>query len=529
MKLKLNVPIIFLILITISILTIILIINTTCNYDNINNCNYQYLKKINSLKQFDSYEILRVNQNNYTNLSKIEEYAFRNYIHIDRNDEEKYDIYFRANLILNSHKISEIKSILISNQPSISSNFSNDFFLIRISQKFHHVGLYNFSNNLLEIAQKIDPNSSESYEFMGRNYIEMNQYDIAKQLIKKAVEVFELKKIEYNNYDGCPYQALGVLYSKLNLTINSTKNFIKAAEIEYYIDYPQYEAALSCFSSSDYKCSLKYINRAIKIKNNSKYYDLKGYTLLMIGNINQAQNKFLISKSNDSIAGLGHIHLIKKDYKNAQKLLNYSYVNLIQKLQKKERIDYISLLAPIGLGWSYSNQNEHDKSIKYYDFVLQIDPINFLALIGKANSLSGLKKYHDANIILDKTLDIYPNNPYALSEKGLILLNLNQSNNSKDLFIEALNLENYTYTCPYEGLGIVYYKQGDFINAKKNLDKSIEINPNIEYKKYNTLAKIYIKEGNISYAKILLNKSIQNFPYNKEAKELLKIINKKNI
>ena len=68
---------------------------------------------------------------------------------------------------------------------------------------------------------------------------------------------------------------------------------------------------------------------------------------------------------------------------------------------------------------------------------------------------------------------------------------------------------------------MIYYKTGDYDQAKKNLLKSIEINPDIEYRKYNTLAKIYINEGKIDEAKKLLEKSIENFPYDNEASEFL--------
>ena len=92
-------------------------------------------------------------------------------------------------------------------------------------------------------------------------------------------------------------------------------------------------------------------------------------------------------------------------------------------------------------------------------------------------------------------------------------------------FNDVLKLNNKTYTCPYEGLGLIYYKTGEYEKAKQNLIKSIEINPDIEYKKYNTLAKIYIEEGNINDAKELLIKSIENYPYDDEAKNLLNEIN----
>ncbi|MCZ7586899.1 MAG: tetratricopeptide repeat protein [Deltaproteobacteria bacterium] len=77
------------------------------------------------------------------------------------------------------------------------------------------------------------------------------------------------------------------------------------------------------------------------------------------------------------------------------------------------------------------------------------------------------------------------------------------------------------YTCPYEGLGLVFMRQGRLDEAKSMFERSIEINPDIEYKKFNGLAKILIKEGNYEQAERLLRKSVANYPYDNEAAALL--------
>ena len=59
------------------------------------------------------------------------------------------------------------------------------------------------------------------------------------------------------------------------------------------------------------------------------------------------------------------------------------------------------------------------------------------------------------------------------------------------------------------------------------LSRAIEINPGIEYKKFNGLAKIYIKEGKYKEAEKLLRQSIANYPYDSEARELLSDIRDK--
>ncbi|MHB8154883.1 MAG: tetratricopeptide repeat protein, partial [Candidatus Omnitrophota bacterium] len=70
-------------------------------------------------------------------------------------------------------------------------------------------------------------------------------------------------------------------------------------------------------------------------------------------------------------------------------------------------------------------------------------------------------------------------------------------------------------------------RAGKTKEAEENFKKAIELNPNIEYKKYNGLAKIYLKKGRYQEAKELLEKSIKNYPYDNEARELLKQIESK--
>ena len=94
-------------------------------------------------------------------------------------------------------------------------------------------------------------------------------------------------------------------------------------------------------------------------------------------------------------------------------------------------------------------------------------------------------------------------------------------------FNKAFELSNKTYSCPYEGLGILYYHLGNYKEAKQILQKSIEISPDREFVKYNLLAKIYIQEGKIEEARKLLEKSIINQPEDNEAFAILENLNLK--
>jgi len=90
-----------------------------------------------------------------------------------------------------------------------------------------------------------------------------------------------------------------------------------------------------------------------------------------------------------------------------------------------------------------------------------------------------------------------------------------------------LKINNQSYSCPYEGLGLLYLKNGKLKEAADSFKKAIEINPDVEYRKYNGLAEIYIKQGKYKEARELLHKAIENYPDNAKAKGLLKEIGSK--
>ncbi len=188
----------------------------------------------------------------------------------------------------------------------------------------------------------------------------------------------------------------------------------------------------------------------------------------------------------------------------------------------------VSNLANLGMGWAKANQNQHVEAIGYFDNVLSKQPKHLLALIGKGNSLIGLHKLDEAQQVYKQVLKQHPANPYALAELAVIKYNKGDIKTAERLFSEALAVDDQKYTCPYEGLGLVYLRQGKLDQAKKNFQKAIELNPDIEYKKFNGLAKIYMKEGDLEKAKELLIKSIENYPYDDEAKELLEQLTERN-
>ena len=446
------------------------------------------------------------------------------------------------------------------------------------------------------VRQKDDNRIRQAKEYLGRILLRQEKYEDAEKYLLDATKGFDQYVKDHGNYWGCPYQALGELYSRMDRPVQEAQSYIKAADVEINSELMQYDAARTSFAVGDYQNAQKYIARALAIEDNKrfwilaakirvvqsdggvnpekiddpellldfalddfeegrfnkslKYLDrisaaasshldglkLKGYIFLFLGKSPEASILFSEVKKKESTdpgayVGLGHIAILEKDYEKSEGLFQKALKILPDHskgvMEIDSRVVELDLeMGLLGMGWVNANQNRHEKAIEYYDKILLGRSDSFLALLGKGNSLSGLHKLDEALEVFKKLKVQYPKNPYVLAEMALVSYNKGELARAEEMFEQVLKYDDGRYTCPYEGLGLVYLRQGKTADAMLNFQKAIEINPNIEYKKFNGLAKIFIQKGRYDEARKLLEKSMENYPYDTEAKELIESIKK---
>ena len=184
-------------------------------------------------------------------------------------------------------------------------------------------------------------------------------------------------------------------------------------------------------------------------------------------------------------------------------------------------LDFVEGMARLGLGWLHANQDQHEVALTHFDALLEHRPDDLLANLGRGNSLMGLDDLDGAQQQLRRVLQINPGNPYARSELASIDLARGDVDAAEAGFRAALEAHDAGYTCPYEGLGLVYLRQGRVKEAQANFEKAISLNPDIEYKKFNGLARIYMQDGRLDEAELLLRRSMRNFPHDGKAAAML--------
>ena len=373
-----------------------------------------------------------------------------------------------------------------------------------------------FARKAIEIAE----GSGNAFDVtVGKNIL--GYVFMTRKNYKEAERLF--KEARYNEKGelwACAFQSLGILYSETGNSKLEAENEMVVADEYNKSGIFGYEAALANIKAGDYTNALKYIDQAIKLENKEAFLVVKGHILLALRKYLKAQKLFdeILTKnirSPGAKVGLGHLCIIRKDFDCAME-------NFKPALGEENQLDpFVFEMAHLGMAWMSANQNKHREALLHYKKILSTRPNSILALIGKGNSLIGLFKMDEAEAALKKALELQPGNPYATAELAVIQMSRGNVEEAELAFKRTIAKDDSNYTCPYEGLGLLFLQQGEFEKARKNLKKAIEINPEIEYKKYNGLARIYIREGNLGKAKELLEKSIDNFPYDSEAKKML--------
>ena len=416
-------------------------------------------------------------------------------------------------------------------------------------------------------------------ELLGTAYTRQGKYGLAEKVLLAAV-----KQAEASRVAACPYAALGELYHVTGRQDKVAQVHIRAAEMEAHKPKMQFNAAQICHQMGDFDNALKYINRAIALHDDQRYRQLKrqiladrkprapgvefsdalaafqarqytrakryaeralegaqkaeyrvlmGFVLLLEKQYSQAEALFSQARTGPrdtgASTGLGHVAIIRKQYPRARRLLQPGIEEGQRLFDGKQAAGsgergYPWLrhrMACLGMGWVMANTGHHPAAMEQFDRILAGDPKDTFALLGKGNSLNATGKLADAETYLRRVLALDPTNRFALAELALVKYNRGQDAESEKLFLAALKGDERRYTCPHEGLGMIYLRAGKLERAKESFRRAIKINPNIEYKKFNGLARIFIREGKYKRARVLLRKSMANYPYDGEAKKLL--------
>jgi tetratricopeptide (TPR) repeat protein len=422
----------------------------------------------------------------------------------------------------------------------------------------YHLGRLHAANGRPDLAKTALVGSMEatkqyggsacSFVALGHLYVETGQLEKAAQVAKEAADIepdnpLLLREAAETLFRAGDYENASVYVDRLielsaepeNLELKKKINEHLQA-IENAVPTLLLRQSLIQFQRNDLDAAFKSVQRAAGKTDDPRFLIVEGFVLLFKKDYDRAKRAFQRAEKSDqpkmvqaAKTGLGHLAIIRKDHQAVDSLfaaaLNFGrdlYSTPIHVEALEGDFDwFVYRMACLGQAWSYSNQNRHREALEYFDTILKQQPNDILALLGRANSLTAFDDLDGAEKLLGQVLSLDPKNPYALAELAMVKLRRGDTEAAEKGFREAAKEGAKAYTCPFEGLGILYMQQGKVEQAKVNFEKAIERNPEIEFQKFNGLARIYIKEGKVAKARELLKKSIENYPYDPEAKNLL--------
>jgi tetratricopeptide (TPR) repeat protein len=192
---------------------------------------------------------------------------------------------------------------------------------------------------------------------------------------------------------------------------------------------------------------------------------------------------------------LGNVFLSTKDLVEAENI----YRSAIS-------LDQSDISPRLNLGVVYFERGDFEKARETWQNLLKENPDNIRVLSVMGSAYLERKEYDMAIDIFRKMVELFPENGSLANTLGYLLADKDQElDYAKELIKKALELDKANRATYFDSLAWVYYKNGDYKNAKKYMKKSLGIfqlaHENISSEVHLHMAKIYEKHEQLELAK----------------------------
>jgi len=196
---------------------------------------------------------------------------------------------------------------------------------------------------------------------------------------------------------------------------------------------------------------------------------------------------------------------VEKSYEQGRKLMKEG--RLEEALTAFKRILSVFENAEIYYNMGYINtaQGNYDEAIICFRKATQIDHAFARAYKMMGEVYIKLGRKEEAGKALQKAAEIY--------------MDKNMNKNAEKILNEVVNLNPDTINV-YNSLGILYRRQGKYLDAIKQYKKAIKVSPHDENIYYN-LSRVYLASKDLTNAQKAVIRALQINPEFREAKELL--------
>ncbi len=232
------------------------------------------------------------------------------------------------------------------------------------------------------------------------------------------------------------------------------------------------------FNKKDFKSVIDKGNKLIEnYPNDNSLYFILGKTYFSMNNYNEA------FRCLDKSIEINPNHGESYSYRAIMKSLrgNYSAENVLSDYNNALEVnpDNINLLKSKA---NYLRKKRcYSEAIEELDKILQLDSLNYSALILKANILGIMNRNDESLSLYSKLIQIYPEKTLAYDERGFLHLKLGQFSKALKDFKETVRLDQLRPQSQmisafgYNNRGYAYYKIGELSNALNDINHSIEL------------------------------------------------------
>ena len=345
--------------------------------------------------------------------------------------------------------------------------------------------------------------TTDNYNSRGESYLYLDEYQLARQDLQKAVEL--------DDKNAAAWQNLGKTLYKLDLLELSLSAYDTALKLEPENDFTYYLKSLPLKALKDYKSALGNINKAIKLDSEySGYYRQRGYlyfdwTEENINSENMDLEKAFSFYANQKKSEK-RVLLAEKDFKKAieiddENILNYWALLIVYTYRKdyKKQIEVIDKLEKLtpndetiysSRGLAKMKLGEYENAIvdftKFLEFESASDNDIATTYGNRGVCYTQLEKYEEALSDLDITVEMSPS-AQAYVNRGIVKVSLLGDKAAIEDYNEAIKLSPDD-SMAYFHSGILQYNLkkyeesiADYFTAIDNAQKT---NTEIDKEKY---------------------------------------------
>ncbi|MEQ9286631.1 MAG: tetratricopeptide repeat protein [Cyclobacteriaceae bacterium] len=131
--------------------------------------------------------------------------------------------------------------------------------------------------------------------------------------------------------------------------------------------------------------------------------------------------------------------------------------------------DSLYNMSRLNLGILYNRQGKNDQAVKMYQEVITIEPGYGPAYYSLGLLYAEMGQMDKTIDMLKKTIEVMPENLRAYYNLGLALQNQEKPQEAEKIYLDALKTDPYYWEI-HNAIGILYYQQGKFQQAKYHID-----------------------------------------------------------